>query len=158
LRDDVRDFAIGLLHSFRIWISDGFERLVNQNIRRKKSNHFMIGLGIYFAISEASRATDTVVFKDGNFDPFLIDAPTAWECEEIVRDYAEQVKVGSGRLEALGARFVAAIYGLHALEDAKSAHIAKRAHRSIETKVLLANEIIREYHKGDEKSGGRPDT
>ena len=138
----MRNFIISLSQEFRIWMSDGFERLVHQNIHRQDSNRVLIGFGIHYAILDASRATETVVLDGDRFDPFLIGSATASICEEVARAYGEEVKVASGPPLILGARFAAAIFGLRALIDADSLRIATRARRSIGAKIQLDRKSV----------------
>jgi hypothetical protein len=145
--NQIMTFLIGLLQRFRIWISDGVERRVRRNILDKDSNIILIGTGVHHAISDTERAIGGKVFSEQLFDPFTIDPSSGWICEASAMDYVEECKGLVDERLVLGAQLVAAIYGLRAIAEAESIWIAKRARRSLTSKVDLANEALRAFRE-----------
>ncbi len=141
--------GFNLFQLFDIWMSDGFERLVWQNIRRDNTDIVAIGIGVNYAISDTQNAIGRSVFTGPLFNPFAIDSESAWICHQIAlkESSAGARALGDANVSLgmvlLGVRFVAAIYCLRALADAKSVRVADKARRSIESKVELANELLK---------------
>jgi Protein of unknown function (DUF2569) len=154
--ENLRTLGISLLQRFDIWMSDGFERLVRQNIRGDNRTIVSIGIGVRYAVFDTQNAIGRSVLTGPLFNPFAIDAKSAWLCQEIA---LKESTVGArvlGKVDLgmvlLGVRFVAAIYCLRALADAKSVRVADKARRSIEPKVELANELLRTYRNHTDAS------